>query len=254
MLHHRWLPALNRARRGGKSAGWWVSRTAKGTNTEAGRQPEQEKHFSTSANDGWITTTPLSSPPPSKGRACVCWEDFFFITWGAKQEQNIKKNALSNYSSRKGRVAEDCSWDILSSICCSFLLSVGNRFLVSIQQHKMSLSGGSRSDEYIHLHSLSVCLCVHTKACEYIFMNVSVSLLLNMSLFYTCVWACMHGCTGGAYWSLSPPSLHVSGCFIMQSVCTLLCVSACVCLCRTMIGDDVLCAAPGCLPTNQQWR
>lgn len=52
-------------------------------------------------------------------------------------------------------------------VCCSFLLSVGNRFLVSIQQHKMSLSGGRESDEYIHLHSaalcsaLSVCLCAY---------------------------------------------------------------------------------------------
>ncbi len=42
-------------------------------------------------------------------------------------------------------------------ICCSFRLSVGNRFFVSIQQHKMSLSGGSESDEYIHLHSAALC-------------------------------------------------------------------------------------------------
>lgn len=92
-------------------------------------------------------------------------------------------------------------------ICCSFLLSVGNRFLVSIQQHKMSLSGGRESDEYIHLHSaalcsaLSVCLCVLTHVCVhllYIFMNVPVylSLLLHGLFFFlhVCVSLYEHAC------------------------------------------------------------
>lgn len=78
------------------------------------------------------------------------------------------KNDLSNYFSWKER--EDGGGLLMRHFvlsfcgCCSFQLSVGNRFLVSIQQHKMSLSGGSESDEYIHLHSAALrsglCVCV----------------------------------------------------------------------------------------------
>lgn len=99
-------------------------------------------------------------------------------------------------------------------ICCSILLSVGNRFLVSIQQHKMSLSGGRESDEYIHLHSAvlcsaqSVCLCVHTKACVCAsVMHVYESICSLESITYhfvflrMCAWifvlVFMHGCTSG---------------------------------------------------------
>lgn len=63
---------------------------------------------------------------------------------------------------------------LYSFVCCSSMLSAGNRFLVSIQQHKMSLSGGRERDEYIHLYSVALCavcecVCVsvltHTTAC-----------------------------------------------------------------------------------------
>lgn len=53
--------------------GRWVVRTAKGTNSQAGRLPEQEKLFSTSTNDGWITP---SSPSP-KQRGVL--RGFFFL-------------------------------------------------------------------------------------------------------------------------------------------------------------------------------
>lgn len=50
-------------------------------------------------------------------------------------------------------------------VCCSFLLSAGNRFLVSIQQHKMSLSGGRERDEYIHLYSVAPCSALSVSVC-----------------------------------------------------------------------------------------
>lgn len=95
MLDHRWLPALNRARREETEKGD-ECRAMKGTNTEAGRPPEQEKHFSTSTNDGCITTS-IPAPPPSspslpfKSREDLCELRglllFFLIR--RKQQQNI---------------------------------------------------------------------------------------------------------------------------------------------------------------------
>lgn len=63
----------------------------------------------------------------------------------------------------------------------SFLLSVGNRFLVSIQQQKMSLSGGTESDEYIHLYSAVLC------------SGLSAPMLMQTKTYhalFTCVGVC----------------------------------------------------------------
>lgn len=79
--------------------------------------------------------------------------------------------------------------------CCSILLSVGNRFLASIQQHKMSVSGGRESDEYIHLYppALSLPLTVHASAVH----------MCLCTLEFTAYHVILHMCMAG-YSSIRP--------------------------------------------------
>lgn len=179
MLDHRWLPAPNRAPQGEREMGdecWELQREQTlRRDGSPGRKNISAPQLMTAESP--LPPTRFISPLHPARAVGGGAKGTFSIMLGAKEEERQKciyvTKQLFQQEEEGGRVPLMRHFVLPFCIRCSFLLSVGNRFLVSIQQHKMSLSGGTESDEYIHLHSAAlcsasrVCLCVltRTKAC-----------------------------------------------------------------------------------------